>query len=107
MHIGVHHAGPGNGREDGTGTCHDRLLLTSFELTRPQQCTRQAEKFPRYRQKLESVGRLLHGAIFVDDPDFNVMNHIHVRRLPEPAGKKELEALVRQTGRPAAPMEHI
>ncbi|RDX40998.1 hypothetical protein OH76DRAFT_1412509 [Lentinus brumalis] len=59
-----------------------------------QQCTRQAEKFPRYRQKLESVGRLLHGAIFVDDPDFNVMNHIHVRRLPEPAGKKELDALV-------------
>ena len=62
-----------------------------------QQCTRQGEKFPRYRQKLESVGRLLHGAVFVDDPDYNVMNHIHVRRLPEPAGKKELDALVGQT----------
>ncbi len=88
--------------------CVTTVDLTSYELTCLQQCTRQAEKFPRYRQKLESVGRLLHGAIFVDDPDFNVMNHIHVRRLPEPAGKKELDALVRQTGCSAVgPMLHI
>ncbi|KAI0766896.1 wax ester synthase-like acyl-CoA acyltransferase domain-containing protein [Trametes elegans] len=58
------------------------------------QLTRQSEKFPRYRQKLASTGRLLHGATFVDDPDFDVLNHIQVRRLPEPAGKKELDALV-------------
>ncbi|KAI0372646.1 hypothetical protein BV20DRAFT_1034364 [Pilatotrama ljubarskyi] len=59
-----------------------------------EQLTRQAEKFPRYRQRLDSTGRLLHGAVFVDDPDFNVLNHIRVRRLPEPAGKRELDALV-------------
>lgn len=63
-------------------------------LTVEQQLTRQAEKFPRYRQKLDSVGRLFHGPVFVDDPDFNVMNHIQVRRLPEPAGKRELDAMV-------------
>lgn len=60
-----------------------------------QQLARQAEKFPRYRQILENVGQLFRGPSFVDDPDFNVLNHIHVRRLPEPAGKRELDALVR------------
>ncbi|KAI0703948.1 wax ester synthase-like acyl-CoA acyltransferase domain-containing protein [Earliella scabrosa] len=59
-----------------------------------EQLTRQAEKFPRYRQKLENVGQLFRGPTFVDDPDFSVLNHIHVRRLPEPAGKRELDALV-------------
>ncbi|KAI0741746.1 wax ester synthase-like acyl-CoA acyltransferase domain-containing protein [Daedaleopsis nitida] len=59
-----------------------------------EQSIRQAEKFPRIRQKLQSVGRLFRGPVFVDDPDFNVLNHIHVRRLPEPAGKRELDAMV-------------
>ncbi|KAI8974568.1 wax ester synthase-like acyl-CoA acyltransferase domain-containing protein [Trametes punicea] len=59
-----------------------------------EQVRKKAEKFPRYRQRLEGTGRLLHGATFVDDPDFDVLNHIHVRRLPEPAGKEELDAVV-------------
>ncbi|KAI1785169.1 wax ester synthase-like acyl-CoA acyltransferase domain-containing protein [Ganoderma leucocontextum] len=59
-----------------------------------EQLLRQSEKFPRFRQKLESVGRLFRGPIFVDDPDFDVFDHVHVRRLPEPAGKRELDALV-------------
>ncbi|KAI0644284.1 wax ester synthase-like acyl-CoA acyltransferase domain-containing protein [Trametes meyenii] len=59
-----------------------------------EQLTRQSEKFPRYRQRLDSTGHLFHGATFVDDPDFNVFSHIKVRRLPEPAGKTELDALV-------------
>lgn len=58
------------------------------------QLTKQGEKFPRYRQRLEGTGRLLHGATFVDDPDFNILDHIRVKTLPEPAGKRELEALV-------------
>ncbi len=58
------------------------------------QLTKQGEKFPRYRQRLEGTGRLLHGATFVDDPDFNILDHIRVKSLPEPAGKRELDALV-------------
>ncbi|KAI0628224.1 wax ester synthase-like acyl-CoA acyltransferase domain-containing protein [Trametes polyzona] len=59
-----------------------------------EQLVKQGEKFPRYRQRLDNTGRLLHGATFVDDPDFNVLDHIRVMRLPEPAGKRELDALV-------------
>ncbi|KAI9063841.1 hypothetical protein FKP32DRAFT_1592077 [Trametes sanguinea] len=62
--------------------------------TSGQQLTRQSEKFPRYRQRLDSTGKLFRGALFVDDPDFDVFDHIRVRRLPEPAGKAELDALV-------------
>ena len=68
-----------------------RLSVRSIPL---QQLLRQSDKFPRFRQKLEGVGGLFRGPIFVDDPDFNVFNHVHVRRLPEPAGKRELDELV-------------
>ncbi|KAJ2974233.1 hypothetical protein NUW54_g11923 [Trametes sanguinea] len=78
MHDGVHDAGPRHGGDDCGGT----------------QLTRQSEKFPRYRQRLDSTGKLFRGALFVDDPDFDVFDHIRVRRLPEPAGKAELDALV-------------
>ncbi|TBU30100.1 wax ester synthase-like acyl-CoA acyltransferase domain-containing protein [Dichomitus squalens] len=75
-----------------TSVCILRDYVTVEKVA--QQFTRQSERFPRFRQKLESVGRLFHGPTFVDDPDSNVLNHIHVRRLPEPAGKRELDALV-------------
>ncbi|KAI0819567.1 wax ester synthase-like acyl-CoA acyltransferase domain-containing protein [Trametes gibbosa] len=59
-----------------------------------EQMTKQYEKFPRYRQRLASTGRMFHGAVFVDDPDFDVYEHIRVEQLPEPAGKRELDELV-------------
>lgn len=52
------------------------------------------KKFPKYRQRLTSVGRKWHGARFEDDPVFDTKNHIHTVQLPEPAGKDELETLV-------------
>ncbi|CEH14645.1 hypothetical protein CBOM_02472 [Ceraceosorus bombacis] len=51
----------------------------------------QSDLFPKYKQKLANVGRKWHGAHFVDDPDWNVNRHVSIQRLPEPAGKKELE----------------
>ncbi|PIL25474.1 hypothetical protein GSI_13364 [Ganoderma sinense ZZ0214-1] len=59
-----------------------------------EQLLRQTEKFPRFRQKLEGVGGLFRGPRFVDDPDFDIFNHIRVIRLPEPAGKRELDLLI-------------
>ena len=38
---------------------------------------------------------MFHGARFEEDPEFDTRNHIHTTQLPEPAGKNELEALVR------------
>lgn len=59
-----------------------------------QSAERQAEKFPKYRQRVTSVGRRFHGARFENDPDFDMSKHIHAVTLPEPAGKRELDDLV-------------
>ncbi|TCD61046.1 hypothetical protein EIP91_009119 [Steccherinum ochraceum] len=50
--------------------------------------------FPKYRQRVTSVGRKFHGARFEDDPHFDVNNHVRVITLPEPAGKRELDELM-------------
>ncbi|OCH91412.1 hypothetical protein OBBRIDRAFT_792348 [Obba rivulosa] len=55
---------------------------------------RQAERFPKYKQRLTSVGRRFHGARFEDNPEFNMNNHVHAVTLPEPAGKQELNDLM-------------
>ena len=69
-------------------------ILTSIAL---QATERIYTKFPKYRQRLTSTGRMFHGARFEDDPNFKTRNHIHTTTLPEPAGKNELEELVRRT----------
>ena len=63
----------------------DKLLAASQE---------QMERFPKYKQKLTDVNRRFHGPRFVDDPDFDLRNHVKAIRLKEPAGKVELEAVV-------------
>ncbi|KAL4242470.1 long-chain O-acyltransferase family protein [Abortiporus biennis] len=55
---------------------------------------RMLQKFPRYHQKLTSVGRKFHGPRFEDVPNFDMNQHIHVVQLPEPAGRHELEDMV-------------
>ncbi|THG97098.1 hypothetical protein EW026_g4854 [Hermanssonia centrifuga] len=52
------------------------------------------KKFPKYGQRLTSVGRKWHGARFEDDPHFDYKNHVHVTQLPEPGGKHQLETLM-------------
>jgi len=51
-------------------------------------------KFPKYGQRVTSVGRKFHGARFEDDPYFDINNHVRTTRLPEPAGKAELDELM-------------
>ncbi|CAL1709951.1 unnamed protein product [Somion occarium] len=52
---------------------------------------RTDKKFPKYHQRLTSVGRKFHGTRFEDDPHFDMNNHLLMSRLPEPAGKRELD----------------
>ncbi|KAH8079407.1 wax ester synthase-like acyl-CoA acyltransferase domain-containing protein [Cristinia sonorae] len=53
-------------------------------------------KYPKYCQRVTSVGRKFHGVRFEDDPDFDINNHVSTVRLPEPAGKRELDDLMGQ-----------
>ncbi|KAN0065023.1 hypothetical protein ACQY0O_001486 [Thecaphora frezii] len=55
---------------------------------------RQAETFPRYKQRLVNAGRLWHGPRFVDDPNFDMDNHLTVRQLPGKAGVEEFDAFI-------------
>lgn len=83
----------------GLQSCSSVFTMRSRVTLRmlAEYMTKQFDKFPRYRQRLERTGRWFHGAVFVDDPDFDIYKHIRVARLPEPAGKRELEELVRTT----------
>ncbi|KAI0079247.1 hypothetical protein K474DRAFT_1592391 [Panus rudis PR-1116 ss-1] len=69
---------------------HDGVELTNLH----RSARKLQKKFPKYHQRLTSVGRKLHGARFEDDPDFDINNHVHSVRLPEPAGKRELDDLM-------------
>jgi hypothetical protein len=61
----------------------EALMRTWDEMT---------QRYPRYRQKLVGVGRKLHSARLVDNPFFNVRDHVIVERLPDNAnGKHALE----------------
>ncbi|KAF9816003.1 hypothetical protein IEO21_04253 [Rhodonia placenta] len=73
-----------------TYTLRDKLSLEQLY----HSAERQAEKFPKYRQRVTSVGRRFHGARFENDPDFDMSKHIHAVTLPEPAGKRELDDLM-------------
>lgn len=61
-----------------------------------QAAVRQTEQFPKYKQRITSVCRRLHGAYFEDDPEFDIKNHVRAVTLPEPAGIHELHELVRR-----------
>ena len=49
---------------------------------------------PRYRQKVEFVPLSLDTPVWVDDPDFDIGNHIVRAALPKPGGDRELRELV-------------
>lgn len=45
---------------------------------------------PRYRQRLRRVPLGLAAPAWVDDPDFDVRRHLHLARVPAPAGRAEI-----------------
>jgi diacylglycerol O-acyltransferase len=49
---------------------------------------------PRYRQKLAFVPLSLDTPVWVDDPDFEMSNHLLRAALPKPGGDKELQELI-------------
>jgi diacylglycerol O-acyltransferase len=49
---------------------------------------------PRYRQRVRSVPLDLGAPVWVDDPDFELRDHVTRVRVPEPAGPSEVGTLV-------------
>jgi diacylglycerol O-acyltransferase len=49
---------------------------------------------PRYRQKLAFVPLSLDTPVWVDDPDFDMSNHLVRAALPKPGGDEELRELI-------------
>jgi len=49
---------------------------------------------PRYRQKVEFVPLSLDTPVWVDDPDFEMSNHLLRAALPKPGGDLELQELI-------------
>jgi WS/DGAT/MGAT family acyltransferase len=49
---------------------------------------------PRYRQKLAFVPLSLDTPVWVDDPDFDISNHLLRAALPKPGGDRELRDLI-------------
>ncbi|HEY7927101.1 MAG TPA: wax ester/triacylglycerol synthase family O-acyltransferase [Candidatus Dormibacteraeota bacterium] len=49
---------------------------------------------PRYRQKLAFVPLSLDTPVWVDDPDFDMTNHLLRAALPKPGGDRELRDLI-------------
>lgn len=55
---------------------------------------RRLELLPRYRQRIALVPLHLDAPVWVDDPDFDLRNHVLRAALPSPGGDGELQALV-------------
>ncbi|KAK0538448.1 hypothetical protein OC835_001429 [Tilletia horrida] len=100
----------GPDRDEGDGNRSKRSGKTSFDFVPTCAATytfegeqpvsyedvkealeRQAETFPRYKSILTNMNRRFHGAVFVPDPDWNVERHIETVKLPDGAGRAELE----------------
>ena len=54
------------------------------------------DHFPVFRQRLADPGLGLGGQHWVDDPEFDLDDHVHRITLPAPGGEGELAALVEQ-----------
>ncbi|GAC1570459.1 MAG: wax ester/triacylglycerol synthase family O-acyltransferase [Candidatus Dormibacteria bacterium] len=52
---------------------------------------------PRYRQKLAYVPLSLDTPVWVDDPEFDIHNHVLRSHLPAPGGDKQLQNLIART----------
>lgn len=54
-----------------------------------------SDAFPKYKSRLTSLGKKLHSPSFEPDPLFDIKTHVASTTLPHPAGRKELDNLVR------------
>ena len=64
-----------------------------FETFR-QVCKRRIHLVPHFRWKLVTPPLRLGWSYFVDDPDFELDDHLHHISLPAPGGRAELDCLV-------------
>ena len=61
---------------------------------------------PSFRRRLMAVPLGLDHPRWVDDPDFDITNHLHRTALPDPGGPEEFEAMVAAImGRPLMPAQ--
>jgi len=51
-------------------------------------------RLPRFRQKLLPVAFEQGPPVWVDDPDFDIVDHVSTATLPQPGGERELRAFV-------------
>ncbi|KAK0552306.1 hypothetical protein OC861_005793 [Tilletia horrida] len=73
-------------RQDGESSISKSALREALQ--------NQADTFPRYKSVLRNTGRRFHGAVFREQREFSVDNHIQYVRLPEGSGQDELEDFV-------------
>lgn len=52
------------------------------------------DRMPMLRRRVVPVMRGLGNPIVIDDPDFDLANHVRVRTLPAPGGQRELDTLI-------------
>jgi WS/DGAT/MGAT family acyltransferase len=71
----------------------DALVPYAFDAVR-QVVESRLHLAPRMRQRLVHVPLELDRPVWVDDPDFDVCNHLFRGALPEPGGQAELEAYI-------------
>jgi WS/DGAT/MGAT family acyltransferase len=73
----------------------ERLALPSVRAA----VERRLQLVPRLRQRLLRPAPGLGRPVWVDDPGFDIADHVHARRLPPDAGEAELLAACEELGR--------
>jgi WS/DGAT/MGAT family acyltransferase len=74
----------GHGLRDPDGRVRIEVVLDSIGS--------KLHRFPRLRQVVLTPGRGLGGPVWVDDPRFDLREHVRVERLPEGSGEADLLA---------------
>lgn len=65
----------------------------SFEAIREMLSSR-IHLLPPYRRRLLTVPFHLDDPVFIEDPDFDITNHVHRVTVPPPGGREELAAVI-------------
>ena len=65
----------------------------SFEAIREMLASR-IHLLPPYRRRLLTVPFHLSDPVFIEDPDFDITNHVHRMAVPPPGGREELAEII-------------